>query len=119
MSSPKLLLPKLNLFKDQYNSVQTLFRVGSAVQENIGLDKQNFSASIEYEWNLANKGLFTYSLFDIEFVNNKNKNNFFGVYTNAYDELNRISFLTNTNQSYYLNNRLIIQVAQLYLLVMY
>ena len=108
MSSPKLLLPKLNLFKDQYNSVQTLFRVGSAVQENIGLDKQNFSASIEYEWNLANKGLFTYSLFDIEFVNNKNKNNFFGVYTNAYDELNRISFLTNTNQSYYLNNRLII-----------
>ena len=108
MSSPKLLLPKLNLFKDQYNSVQTLFRVGSAVQENIGLDKQNFSASIEYKWKLANKGVFTYSLFDIEFVKNKNKNNFFGVYTNSYEELNRISFLTNTNQSYYLNNRLII-----------
>ena len=45
---------------------------------------------------------------DVEFVNNKNKANYFGVYTNAYGELNKIAANTNTNPNYLVNERLII-----------
>ncbi|MFL2575989.1 MAG: BamA/TamA family outer membrane protein [Flavobacteriaceae bacterium] len=72
------------------------------------MDKQSLTGSIQYQWNPREKRRWTFSLMDVEFVNNKNKANYFGVYTNAYRELNQIAGNTNTNPNYLLNDRLII-----------
>jgi hypothetical protein len=86
----------------------TILRVGVGSQENIGLDKQSLNGSIQYQWNSRENRRWTFSLIDVEFVNNKNKANYFGVYNNAYGELNQIAANTNTNPNYLVNDRLII-----------
>jgi hypothetical protein len=89
LRAPQFLLPFVKTLNRQEISPQTVFRVGSAVQENIGLDKQSFTGTIQYQWNPKKNRRWTFSLFDIEFVNNQNKENYFGVYTNAYGVLNQ------------------------------
>lgn len=108
LRAPQFLLPFNKKINRQEIAPQTIFRVGSAVQENIGLDKQSLMGAIQYQWSPKKNRRWTFSLIDVEFVNNKNKENYFGVYTNAYGELNEIAKKTNVNPSYFLNNNLII-----------
>lgn len=108
LRAPQFLLPFVKTLNRQEISPQTVFRVGSAVQENIGLDKQSFTGTIQYQWNPKKNRRWTFSLFDIEFVNNQNKENYFGVYTNAYGVLNEIANNISTNPSYFQNDNLII-----------
>ena len=116
LRAPQFLLPFGKKINRQEIAPQTIFRLGSAVQENIGLDKQSLTGGIKYQWSPKQNKRWSFSLLDIEFVNNKNKENYFGVYTNAYGELNNIAQNTSTNPSYFLNNNLIIpQGAQLFI----
>ncbi len=108
LQAPQFLLPFSKKLNRQEITPQTIFKVGSAVQENIGLDKQSLMGAIHYQWSPKKNRRWTFSLIDVEFVNNKNKENYFGVYTNAYGELNKIAQNTNANPSYLLNNSLII-----------
>ena len=108
LRAPQFLLPIGKKINRQEIAPQTILRLGSAVQENIGLDKQSLTGGIKYQWNPKQNKRWTFSLIDIEFVHNKNKENYFGVYTNAFGELNQIAQNTNTNSSYFLNNNLII-----------
>ena len=108
LRAPQFLLPFGKKINRQEIAPQTIFRLGSAVQENIGLDKQSLTGAIQYQWSPKQNKRWTFSLIDVEFVNNKNKENYFGVYTNAFGELNEIARNTNTNPSYLLNNTLII-----------
>ena len=108
LRAPQFLLPFSSKINKQKLAPLTILRVGVGSQENIGLDKQSLTGSIQYQWNPREKRRWTFSLMDVEFVNNKNKANYFGVYTNAYRELNQIAGNTNTNPNYLLNDRLII-----------
>ena len=108
LRSPQFLLPLNSRLNRQEIAPQTSFRVGSANQKNIGLDKESLTAAIEYSWKPKKNRRWTYTLVDVEFVNNKNANNYFGVYTNAYEELNSIASNTATNAAYFANNKLII-----------
>lgn len=108
LRAPQFLLPFVKTLNRQEISPQTVFRLGSAVQENIGLDKQSFTGTIQYQRNPKKNRRWTFSLFDIEFVNNQNKENYFGVYTNAYGVLNEIANNISTNPSYFQNDNLII-----------
>ena len=108
LRAPQFLLPFSNKINKQKLAPLTILRVGVGSQENIGLDKQSLTGSIQYQWNPRENRRWTFSLMDVEFVNNKNKANYFGVYTNAYGELNQIAGNTNTNPTYLLNDRLII-----------
>lgn len=111
LRAPQFLLPFGKKLNRQEIAPQTIFRLGSAVQENIGLDKQNFTAALQYQWNPKKNKRWTFSLADVEFVNNKNKANYFGVYTNAYGELNDIALSTNTNPEYIVNDKLTIPIG--------
>tara|TARA_A100001011_G_scaffold134951_1_gene142293 strand:+ start:16211 stop:18685 length:2475 start_codon:yes stop_codon:yes gene_type:complete len=108
LRAPQFLLPFSNKINKQKLAPLTILRVGVGSQENIGLDKQSFTGSIQYQWNPRENRRWTFSFMDVEFVNNKNKANYFGVYNNAYDELNQIAGITNTNPTYLLNEKLII-----------
>ncbi len=108
MRSPQFLLPINSRLNRQEIAPQTSFRIGSANQKNIGLDKESLTAAIEYSWKPKKNRRWTFTLVDVEFVNNKNANNYFGVYTNAYQELNSIASNTTTNAAYFTNNKLII-----------
>ena len=108
LRAPQFLLPFNSEINNQKLAPLTILRVGVGSQENIGLDKQSLTGGIQYQWNPRENRKWTFSLIDVEFVNNKNKANYFGVYTNAYSELNQIAGNTNTNPSYFLNERLII-----------
>lgn len=108
LRAPQFLLPFSSKINKQKLAPLTILRVGVGSQENIGLDKQSLTGSIQYQWNPRENRRWSFSLMDVEFVNNKNKANYFGVYTNAYGELNQIAGNTNTNPTYLLNDRLII-----------
>lgn len=106
LRSPQFIFPFGRRISRQEIAPQTIFRIGSATQENIGLDKQSLTGTVQYLWNPKKNRKWTFSLTDVEFVNNKNEENYFAVYTNAYNELNEIAQNTNTNPSYFSNNRL-------------
>jgi hypothetical protein len=108
LRAPQFLLPFSTKINKQKFAPLTILRVGVGSQENIGLDKQSLNGSIQYQWNSRENRRWTFSLIDVEFVNNKNKANYFGVYNNAYGELNQIAANTNTNPNYLVNDRLII-----------
>ena len=95
---PRLLFPfdLENIIQKQMNP-KTDVSLGFAVQENIGLDKQYFSASYAINWEPKEKQKMTFELAGIEFVNNKNRNNYFNVYRNSYDRLTSLAQLYNTN----------------------
>ena len=99
---PKIISPfsleKL-IAKDMDPSTQITF--GTTLQENIGLDKQYFGTTFEYEWRTSNNRKFIFKLIDLEFVNNKNVENYFNVYRNSYDRLNIIAINNDLSEGYF------------------
>ena len=82
----------------------TLITVGFAKQRNIGLDKENFTGALSYNWTPKINHTAKFDLFNTQFVRNLNPKNYFTVYGSSYNALNDISKEYNTNPSYYNNN---------------
>ncbi|MFV8373402.1 BamA/TamA family outer membrane protein [Flavobacterium sp. LB2P74] len=82
----------------------TLITVGFAKQQNIGLDKENFTGGLSYNWTPKRNNTARFDLFNTQFVRNLNPQNYFNVYGSSYNALNEISKQYNTNPSYYNNN---------------
>ncbi len=78
--------------------------MGASLQENIGLDRQNFTTTVEYSWKTKSNHRLNFKLADIEFVNNKAINNYFNVYRNSYDRLNQIAQQLPEGDSYLNSN---------------
>ncbi len=69
----------------------TRFNLGIGVQQNIGLDKQNVTAGLRYNWSPSWKHSYSLDLIDAQYVRNLNPNNYFNIYQNSYDDLNDIA----------------------------
>ncbi len=82
----------------------TLMTVGFAKQQNIGLDKENFTGGISYNWTPKVNHTARFDLFNTQFVRNLNPKNYFNVYSSSYKALNQISKEYNTNPLYYDNS---------------
>lgn len=78
----------------------TLIAVGLSVQKNIGLDKENFTSSLSYNWTPKKSYTANVDLINVQFVRNLNPENYFNVYTSSYDALNAIGKIYNTNADY-------------------
>ena len=97
---PKIISPlpiSLNKFISKEMNPITQLTFGTTLQENIGLDKQYFGSSYEYQWNPKESKKIIFKLVDLEFVNNKNIENYFNVYRNSYDRLNSIAKNNSVN----------------------
>ncbi len=92
LTIPRLFLP-FNTEKiiPKYMSPSSRIIAGATSQKNIGLDKQSFTGSLNYNWRPSSKFTNNLDLFNVQFVKNLNTDNYFGVYQNSYDRLNDIA----------------------------
>lgn len=79
----------------------TLANAGFAKQQNIGLDKENFTGALSYNWTPRSNNTARFDLFNIQFVRNLNPQNYFNVYGSSYKALNEIGKEYSINNSYF------------------
>ncbi|MDI9256549.1 translocation and assembly module lipoprotein TamL [Flavobacterium sedimenticola] len=88
----------------------TTLSVGYSKQTNIGLDKQNFTSSLTYNWTPKRNTNFKLDLVNIQFVKNLNPSNYFNIYKSSYNTINEIAQSYPTvDPSYFQNGNLIIE----------
>jgi len=75
----------------------TQLSTGLSTQKNIGLDKENFTALLTYNWTPKRTSTARFDLFNMQYVRNLNPKNYFNVYESSYDALNEIGRVYNTN----------------------
>lgn len=96
LSFPRIFFPintERIILKEMIPS--TLMSFGVSRQRNIGLDKENFSGILSYNWNPKRNGRVTvkYDLFNIQYIRNVNAGAYFRVYESSYNRLNEIASL--------------------------
>jgi hypothetical protein len=85
----------------------TSLAIGYIKQENIGLDKQNFTSSLNYNWNPREGVKVRLELLNIQFVKNVNTSNYFNIYKSSYYVLNSLAQnpIYAVNPSYFNSNQ--------------
>ncbi|RDK84187.1 outer membrane protein assembly factor BamA [Marinirhabdus gelatinilytica] len=95
LSFPRILFPlNTDKFIPKYMSPSTNLSVGLNLQNNIGLDRQNYSGKFNYRWKPAKIRTNEFDLFDIQYVRNLNVDNYFNVYQSSYERLNELAIAT-------------------------
>ena len=69
----------------------TTINTGFSTQKNIGLDKENFTGAITYNWTPKKNNTARFDLFNVQFVRNLNPQNYFNVYKSSYTALNNLA----------------------------
>ena len=69
----------------------TLVSAGLSNQINIGLDKQNVTSVLAYNWNPKRNNTARFDVFNVQYVRNLNPENYFNVYRSSYNELNSLA----------------------------
>ena len=88
---PRIFVPfETERFIPKYMNPFTILSVGISSQYNIGLDKQNLNAILNYTWTPSRILTYRFDLMNIQYVRNVNTNNYFNVYRNSYNNLNEI-----------------------------
>lgn len=109
LNFPRILFP---VYTDRIISKtmipSTTVNLGFAKQENIGLDKENFTGSMFYSWTPKKNNTARFDLFNLQYVNNINITNYFNVYRSSYNVLNDFAKIYNTNQAHVQNGNLTI-----------
>lgn len=82
----------------------TSLSVGYAKQTNIGLDKQNFTSALSYNWTPKKNTSVRYDLLNIQFVKNVNPENYFNIYRSSFESLNDLAIKYNADPSYFDEN---------------
>jgi outer membrane protein assembly factor BamA len=86
--------------KEMIPSTQMSF--GISRQKNIGLDKENFTGVLSYNWAPPRRNVtFKYDLFNIQYIKNINAENYFNVYRSSYDRLNTIAKTFTSGPDYF------------------
>ncbi|MDB9779210.1 outer membrane protein assembly factor [Flavobacteriaceae bacterium] len=106
---PRMIFPFNGpLIKNYFEKPSTNIIIGTSFQQNIGLDKQNFVGTLEYQWSKNKTHKYSFKLLDLEFVNNKAIANYFNVYRNSYDRLNSIAQQIRYDSEFVLDDNLVI-----------
>ncbi|MTG97087.1 MULTISPECIES: POTRA domain-containing protein [Myroides] len=81
----------------------TTMSFGISKQRNIGLDKDNFTGTINYKWLPSHHNSFSLDLLNAQYVKNTNPNNYFSVYSSSYSRLNAIAqdYKIDATKTYY------------------
>ncbi|MBK5193716.1 MAG: BamA/TamA family outer membrane protein, partial [Flavobacteriaceae bacterium] len=91
LTFPRIFLPfNTEKFIPKYMAPFTSLSLGVSTQSNIGLDKQNLNGILNYRWNPSRIVSNRLDLVNIQYVRNLNTDNYFNVYRNTYNNLNKI-----------------------------
>ncbi len=102
LSFPRLFLPfKTNRVIPKRMFPTSYISAGFAKQQNIGLDKENFTSIINYSWTPKRNTNFKFDLINVQYVKNVNINNYFNVYNSSYNKLNTLAHIYNTIPLFY------------------
>ena len=105
LNFPRLLLPfKTDKIIPKTMIPYTTISLGYSKQTNIGLDKQNLTTSITYNWIPKRNITFRFDLLNVQFVKNINAENYFNVYRSSYSVLNQLANTYNANPNYFDGN---------------
>jgi len=66
----------------------SIMSFGVSRQRNIGLDKENFTGVLSYNWAPKRGRTAKLDLFNIQYIRNVNADNYFNVYRSSYNRLN-------------------------------
>jgi outer membrane protein assembly factor BamA len=92
LSIPRFFLPfKTEKIIPKYMSPSTRINLSATSQRNIGLDKQAFTGTLNYNWYPTKKVTNNFDLLNLQYVKNLNIGNYFGVYQNSFESLNTIA----------------------------
>jgi outer membrane protein assembly factor BamA len=98
LTLPRILFPvSTEKFIPKYMYPFTTLGAGASTQTNIGLDKQSFTAVMNYRWLPNDKLTHLLDLVNIQYVRNLNVDNYFNVYRNSYLEINEIATSENVS----------------------
>ncbi|TAF71091.1 MAG: outer membrane protein assembly factor [Flavobacterium sp.] len=101
LNFPRILLPfNTDKIIPKRMIPYTQISSGFNKQRNIGLDKENFTGLITYNWNPIRNNSVRVDLLNVQFVRNLNPDNYFNVYGSSYNALNKIAKDFNNNASY-------------------
>ncbi|OYQ38362.1 hypothetical protein CHU92_05425 [Flavobacterium cyanobacteriorum] len=94
LSFPRIFFPfKTDRIISKEMIPSSLLSLGVSRQRNIGLDKENFTGILSYNWSPRRNSRVTarYDLFNIQYIRNVNAGAFFRVYESSYNRLNDIA----------------------------
>ncbi|MGX7667457.1 translocation and assembly module lipoprotein TamL [Flavobacterium pedocola] len=98
LSFPRIFFPiKTDKIIPKTMFPTTLASFGVSRQQNIGLDKENFTGILSYNWLPKKNNSARFDLFNVQFVRNLNPGNYFSVYKSSYNTLNTIAQIYNTD----------------------
>lgn len=110
LSFPRILMPfntQKIIPKEMIPS--TSMSVGFAKQTNIGLDKQNFTSALSYNWKPKPNSSIRFDMLNVQFVKNVNPENYFNIYRSSYENLNQLAIQYGANADYFENGFLRIE----------
>jgi outer membrane protein assembly factor BamA len=102
LSFPRIFFPlKTERIISKTTVPSTVISFGIAKQQNIGLDKENFTGAMTYNWTPKRFSSARFDLFNIQYVNNINVGNYFRVYQSSYNVLNRLALQYGADPNYF------------------
>ena len=92
LKMPRIFFP-INVSKiiPKYMRPKTDISISTSLQKNIGLDRQNITATMSYTWNKSKKVKNRLDVFNIQYINNLNPSSYFSIFTSEYRKLNNIA----------------------------
>ncbi len=73
-----------------YMSPQTRIDLSFGMQKNIGLDRQTFTTGLGYNWRSSKRLGHKFDIYNLQYIENKNIDSYFIVYSSEYDKLNDV-----------------------------
>jgi outer membrane protein assembly factor BamA len=105
LNFPRIFLPfKTDKIIPKSMIPYTTISVGYSKQTNIGLDKQNFTGSLVYNWTPRKGTNYRFDLVNVQFVRNINPGNYFNVYTTSHKVLSQFAQNYGVDATYFNNN---------------
>ena len=92
LTFPRIIFPvRTSSLIPKYMAPRTRIDASVSFQKNIGLDRQNITAGLAYSWKSSKKVGHKIDLFNLQYIENKNIENYFFIYNSEYQKLNRVS----------------------------
>ena len=106
LTFPKFLFPFFKIVP-QNMFPTTDISVGFSKQKNLGLDKENFTSALSYNWTPKKNHLIRFDLINVQYVKNVNTSNYFNVYKSSYNSLNSLGqkYSSTTSPTYFDGNQ--------------
>ncbi len=89
---PRIFLPfKTNNLITKAMRPSTNIGISTSFQKNIGLDRQNITGNILYNWRNGSKVKHQFELLNVQYINNINSLNYFNVFNSEFVKLSNVA----------------------------